>query len=287
MGFFVALCTPIGYTLRVMKSEKKLGPIGVFDSGIGGLTVLAALRHLMPNDSFVYLGDTARVPYGTKSAETVVRYSRECADFLTEKGVRAIVVACNTASACALPDLASRYDVPILGVVDPGADAAIASTRGDVVGVIGTAGTIGSNAYGNALKARRPSIRVVSRACPLLVPLIEEGWITDDVAKMVVSKYLGDMKSEGIDTLILGCTHYPLLSKVIADELGSGVRLVDSADTTALALRDLLAGSDSLSEADQGTGSCRIYVTDMPARFEVIGRRFLGDEPPPVTRVDL
>ncbi len=270
-----------------MNSEKKMGPIGVFDSGIGGLTVLAALRRLMPGDSFVYLGDTARVPYGTKSSETVIRYSRQCADFLVEKDVRAIVVACNTASACALPDLGNRFDIPILGVVNPGAEAAIAATKSGVIGVIGTAGTIGSNAYGSALKAKDSSVRVVSRASPLLVPLVEEGWIASDIARAVVREYLSDMAVEGIDTLILGCTHYPLLSDLIASELGGGVTLVDSADTTAVALRELLQLRGLLITSDEKPVSNRIYVTDIPSRFEVIGRRFLGDDPPPVTRVDL
>jgi glutamate racemase len=263
------------------------GPIGIFDSGIGGLTVLAAIRRRLPHEDLLYLGDTARVPYGTKSAETVVRYARQCAQFLAERGVKAMVVACNTASAYALPELKRLFDVPILGVVEPGATFATETSQRKVVGVVGTSGTIASNAYGQALKALNPGIRVVSRACPLFVPLVEEGWTDDQVAHMVVHKYLKDMKSEGIDTLILGCTHYPLLADIIRDELGDGVEIVDSAWTTALALDQKLNGEAPAKSRSGPAGSCRIYVTDMPARFEAVARRFLGDDPPPITLVDL
>ncbi len=262
------------------------GPIGVFDSGIGGLTVLAAIRRLRPRDPFVYLGDTARVPYGTKSAETVTRYARECADFLVERGARAIVVACNTASAHALPELTRRYDLPVIGVVEPGAAAAVRTSRGGAIGVIGTAGTVSSNAYGNALKLLAPATRIVSRACPLLVPLVEEGWTENDVAELVVGRYLADLKAEGIDTLILGCTHYPLVTAAIARELGEGVALVDSAETTARALDALLREREG-EPPSEGRGEGRLYVTDMPGRFELLARRFLGDDLPPVTRIDL
>ena len=263
------------------------GPIGIFDSGIGGLTVLAAIRRRLPHEDLLYLGDTARVPYGTKSAETVIRYARQCAQFLAERGVKAMVVACNTASAYALPELRRHFDVPILGVVEPGAQVASEASQRKVVGVIGTAGTIGSNAYGQALKGLDPKIRVVSRACPLFVPLVEEGWTDDQVAHLVVHKYLRDIKTEGIDTLILGCTHYPLLADIIRSELGDGVRLVDSAATTAQALDQRLNGEGPAKSPSKPTGSCRIYVTDMPSRFEAIARRFLGDDPPPITLVDL
>lgn len=261
-------------------------PIGIFDSGIGGLTVLAAVRATLKHESILYLGDTARVPYGTKSAETVVRYSRECAGFLVERGVKAVVVACNTASAYALPDLASTLKVPVIGVVEPGCAAALKASASRSIGVIGTAGTISSNAYGALLKKLDPSVRVVSRACPLFVPLVEEGWLENDVAEAAARRYLSGLAEEGIDTLILGCTHYPLLAPLIAAQMGKGVRLVDSAETTAIALRSLLQEQHLL--APEGLRpEHRIYVTDLPARFESIAHRFLGGELPHITRIDL
>lgn len=262
------------------------GPIGIFDSGIGGLTVFAAIRKFLPTESLIYLGDTARVPYGNKSAETVIRYSRECASFLVDRGVKAIVVACNTASAYALTEISRSFDLPVLGVVEPGANAALSATRNSSIGVIGTAGTVASNAYGSILKAKNAKVRVVSNACPLFVPLVEEGWIDNDVAEAAARRYLNNLCSEGIDTLILGCTHYPLLAKVIQKIVGLGVTLVDSAETTAFELANLLA-KHKLTASGKGDVIDRIYVTDLPARFESIARRFLEENVPPVTRVDL
>lgn len=261
-------------------------PIGIFDSGIGGLTVMAAIGRLLPAESLIYLGDTARVPYGTKSAQTVVRYAKECAHFLVERGVKAIVIACNTASAFALPELANCFDIPILGVVEPGTACALGVSTRKVIGVIGTAGTIASNAYGDALKARSPGVRVVSRACPLFVPLVEEGWMDGSVVESIVDRYLEGMREEGIDTLILGCTHYPLLKDVIGRRLGGGIGLVDSAETTACELERLLKDK-GLAATGQSKPVSRIYVTDLPRRFETIARRFLGGDLPPVTRIDL
>lgn len=261
-------------------------PIGIFDSGIGGLTVFAAVRACLPDESILYLGDTARVPYGTKSAETVVRYSRECAGFLMERGVKAVVVACNTASAYALPDLAGTLGVPVLGVIEPGCQAALAASRSGVIGVIGTSGTIASNAYGAELKKLRPGVRVVSRACPLFVPLVEEGWTDNEVARAAVQRYLSGLCEEGIDTLILGCTHYPLLKEAIGRQVGDGVRLVDSAQTTAEALRALLL-QRGLTAPSASASANHLYVTDLPGRFESIAHRFLCGDLPPVTRVDL
>lgn len=246
---------------------------------------MAAIHRQLPHESLIYLGDTARLPYGTKSAETVVRYARECAGFLLERGVKAIVVACNTASAHALPELSRDLEVPVIGVVEPGARAAIAATKKRVIGVIGTAGTIASNAYGKALKSLDESVRVVSRACPLFVPLVEEGWLENDVAIATVRTYLEGLHEEGIDVLILGCTHYPLLSSAISRQMGGDILLVDSAETTAAALKSMLEKKGM--SAGGRTGVCRLYVTDLPARFESIAGRFLGEEPPSVTRVDL
>jgi glutamate racemase len=260
-------------------------PIGIFDSGIGGLTVLSAIRRKLPCESLIYLGDTARLPYGTKSAETVLRYSTECADFLVARGIKALVVACNTASAFALHDLKRRCDIPVIGVVEPGAKAAIAASKNHTIGVIGTSGTISSNAYGKALKALDGGVCVVSRACPLFVPLVEEGWVENDVAVAAARNYLCGLTDEGIDVLILGCTHYPLIAGVIKREIGRGVALVDSAETTAEALSQLL--QEKGLSSSHGSGSYRLYVTDVPLRFEKLAERFLGEEPPAVTRVDL
>jgi glutamate racemase len=267
-------------------SQNSQSPIGIFDSGIGGLTVFAEVKRLLPHESIIYLGDTARVPYGTKSAETVARYARECAEFLVERGVKAIVVACNTASAYALPHLADQFDVPILGVVEPGCDAALEITKKRAVGVIGTSGTIASNAYGSLLKSKDPSVRVVSRACPLFVPLVEEGWLDNNVAFCAAERYLNGLRDEGIDTLILGCTHYPLLADTIAGQMGKEVKLVDSAEATARALEKLFGEKGLMNEGS----SCQqhhLYVTDLPARFEAIAHRFLKGDLPQVSRVDL
>lgn len=261
-------------------------PVGIFDSGVGGLTVFAAIRKQLPNESLIYLGDTARVPYGNKSAETVVRYSKECAKFLLEKNVKALVVACNTATAFALPELSASLDIPVIGVVEPGVDAAISATKNNVIGVIGTNGTIASNAYGTLLKKKNSSLRVISHACPLFVPLVEEGWIDNEVAQAAASRYLSGMQKEGIDTLILGCTHYPLLENTIQKIVGAGVKLVDSAKTTADELCKLLE-EQNLSLEKDSKASYHIYVTDMPSRFESVSRTFLMGDLPPISRVDL
>jgi len=264
---------------------KSRAPIGIFDSGIGGLTVMSAIRKRLQNESLIYLGDTARVPYGIKSAETVIKYAWQCSNFLVEKGVKAIVVACNTASAVALSELSRKLEVPVLGVIEPGAKAAIARTKKHAIGVIGTQATIFSNAYGKALKALDPDVRVMSRATPLFVPLVEEGWIDNEVVTAAVRRYLDGMHEEGIDVLILGCTHYPLLMEAIQNEIGADVSLVDSAETTASALERLLSAENI--QVKDGSGSYKLYVTDLPNKFEKIAGNFLGCEPPNVTRVDL
>ena len=207
--------------------------IGVFDSGIGGLTVLQKIIETLPKENTVYLGDTARAPYGTKSVETVLRYSFENTEFLVQKGVKAVVVACNTSTAIALTRLRDSLSIPVIGVIEPGVRRAIKSTKNKKVGVIGTEATIQSGAYTRALKEADGGVEVYSRACPLFVPLVEEGWTDNDVVEMTVKAYLGSLKQSGIDALILGCTHYPLLKKAIREFIGSGVRLVDSAEETA------------------------------------------------------
>jgi glutamate racemase len=259
--------------------------IGVFDSGIGGLTVLRSIPALMPRENVMYLGDTARVPYGSKSGETVVRYAVEIADFFVERGVKAIVVACNTTSAMALDVLRARYSLPILGVVEPGARAALQVSRRRRVGVIGTEATIESGAYARSLRAVDAEVEIFTRACPLFVPLAEEGWVANDVARRAVATYLASLKKSGIDTLILGCTHYPLLKRPIGEFLGDRVRLVDSAEETALELRKLLSGT-SLARR-RGAGSASFFVTDSVERFMRVGERFYGTSVASAVRVVL
>ncbi len=246
-------------------------PIGVFDSGIGGLTVARALCKLLPKETIFYLGDTARVPYGNKSAETVERYSLELAEMLMQENAKMIVVACNTVSSVAIPKLRASVSVPVMGVIEPGAHAAIATTRNRHVGVIGTRATIRSGAYENALRALNIHVRVTSRACPLLVPLIEEGMLDDELTDQTIARYLQPMIDEGIDTLVLGCTHYPLLGKAITRFLGDKVSLVDSAQNCANAVRDLL-DRQSLHAPGQSEGGLRVALTDAPDTFLGIAR---------------
>ncbi|MDQ6623751.1 MAG: glutamate racemase [Verrucomicrobiota bacterium] len=249
-------------------------PIGVFDSGIGGLTVVSALRRALPNESIYYLGDTARVPYGGKSPSTVQRYSLEIAALLLGENAKTIVVACNSASAVALPALESTLPVAVTGVIAPGAKAAAAATRNGHIGVIGTRATIKSGAYEQALRRLNPDFRVTARACPLLVPLIEEGWLTSDVTDRVLMQYLQPLLDEGVDTLVLGCTHYPLLRPAIARLLGAEVTLVDSAENCAIAVRELLAGS-GLNAPAENVGELQVALTDPPDAFLEIAHEAL------------
>ena len=249
-------------------------PIGVFDSGIGGLTVVKALREALPNESIFYLGDTARVPYGNKSAETVGRYSVEMVEMLVSENAKVIVVACNTASSLALPKLKADFSLPVIGVIEPGARAAVAATRNRHVGVIGTRATIRSGSYEKALRSLDADLRVNSRACPLLVPLIEEGLLDDDVTDRVIARYLEPMITDGIDTLVLGCTHYPLLAAAIARFLGEEITLVDSARNCANAVRDLL-DLDSLRALEKNSGRLQVALTDSADNFLGIAREAL------------
>ena len=249
-------------------------PIGVFDSGIGGLTVVSALRALLPNESIFYLGDTARVPYGGKSETTVQRYSLEIAAMLLQEKAKTVVVACNTASALALPQLEQSLPVTVTGVILPGARAAIARTRSGHVGVIGTRATIKSGAYERALRGLNPDVHVTVRACPLLVPLIEEGWLESAITDEILMQYLGPLVKEGIDTLVLGCTHYPLLRKAIARLLGDGIALVDSAENCANAVRELLI-RENLCAAEAKGGELQVALTDPPDNFLRVAREAL------------
>lgn len=245
-------------------------PIGVFDSGVGGLTVVSALMHRLPRESILYLGDTARLPYGTKSAATIARYTQRNIKFLKERGVKAVVVACNTASAAGLEGI--DLSIPLWGVVGPGAQAAAQATKGRV-GVIATESTVSSDAYGLAIRSLRPDVEVLSQACPLLVPLVEEGWAEDPVTEEIARRYLEPLLAAGIDTLVLGCTHYPRLSKILDHLVGEGVTLVDSAETTAQQVADGLLARDLL--AQDGMIPHHFCVTDFSARFQRIAEDLL------------
>ncbi len=255
--------------------KKPVRPIGVFDSGIGGLTVAAALRELLPSENIFYIGDTARVPYGGKSAATVERYSIEIAGLLLAENAKMIVVACNTASALAIPRLEELLNVPVVGVIGPGARAAVAATRNGHVGVIGTKATIYSRAYERAIHALKPSVHVHMQACPLLVPLIEEGWLDDPVTDAVIARYIEKLTRDEIDTLVLGCTHYPLLHAAIQRYVGSEIRLVDSARNCALAVRDLLK-KEKLAAPKSHLGRLEVALTDSSEGFLRVAEEALG-----------
>lgn len=252
-------------------------PLGVFDSGVGGLTVVRALREILPNESIIYLGDTARVPYGSKSPETIRRYAIEDTQFLIHRGVKAVVVACNTATAHALPALQSTFRLPVIGVLEPGVEATLADPNCLRVGIIGTSGTIKSSAYQYALAMRRPDLQIHAEATPLLVPFVEEGWIDHPSTKMVLREYLKPLIEKGIDTLVLGCTHYPLLIPVIRKVAGHRMRLVDSASTCAAHVRARLEQLNLL-RAGKARPSLEIYLTDLSEHFEELAKRFLNSE---------
>lgn len=258
-----------------VRSRKNLRPIGVFDSGIGGLTVAAALREMLPSEQIFYVGDTARVPYGGKSASTIERYSIEIASMLLAEGAKIIVVACNTASALAVPRLQELLRVPVLGVIQPGAAAAVAATRSKQIGVIGTRATIQSRAYEKAIRDLDSSIKVTAQSCPLLVPLIEEGWLQDAVTDQVIRRYLTPLIRSGIDTLVLGCTHYPLLSRAISDFAGSGIHLVDSARNCAYGVKSLLKDLKIAAPRTQ-SGGLKVALTDPSGSFLKIAEQALN-----------
>jgi glutamate racemase len=255
--------------------RRLMARIGIFDSGVGGLTVQRAILDALPDADTLYLGDTARVPYGTKSAETVTQYSLRNARFLASQGIDLLVVACNTASAVALPAVRHELKIPVLGVVEPGALAAARISRTGRIGVIGTQGTILSGAYQEAIRLARPDAVVIAQPCPLFVPLAEEGWTDpdDEIVRAIVRRYLAPLGAAGIDALVLGCTHYPLLKAAIALEL-PGIVLVDSAEAIAADVRARLDGGAGPRAA--GGGTHRFFVTDLPERFTPIAGRFLG-----------
>ncbi len=267
-------------------------PLGVFDSGLGGLTVVRALREALPNESIVYLGDTARVPYGTKGAATVVRYALSCARHLVDRGVKALVVACNTVSATVAPErLRIELDIPVLGVVDPGARAAVAATRTGRIGILATAGTIASGAYPRAIAQLSTRAEVVGQAAPLLVPLAEEGWTTGEVPRLAVRRYIEPLALAQVDVIVLGCTHYPILRELIEGEvhrrIGPDVAIVDSARATAHEVKTFLETRDLARHGSGEMRSVHLLVTDVPGAFRETASRFLGDAVSEVEQVDL
>ncbi|HEY1051349.1 MAG TPA: glutamate racemase [Prosthecobacter sp.] len=260
-----------------MTAPDSSSPLGVFDSGVGGLTVVRALRNLLPNESIIYLGDTARVPYGSKSPDTIRRFSVEDTQFLVSRGVKAVVVACNTATAHALPVLQATFRVPVIGVLEPGVEATLEDESCERVGIIGTAGTIRSSAYQYALAMRKPDLQIHAAATPLLVPFVEEGWIDHPALKSVLKEYLKPLLDKGVDTLVLGCTHYPLLIPVLKRMLGNRVRLVDSASTCAAHTQKMLEEKNLLRTA-KAKPTLEIYLTDLAEQAEALSQRFLGTE---------
>ena len=253
-------------------------PIGVFDSGLGGLTVVRALRSRMPGEEIVYFGDTGRVPYGTRSRETILSYARQDENFLLSQNVKLIIAACGTVSSVA-PQTGKELPVPFLGVVEPAAEAAAKATRNGRIGVIGTTATIGSGAYDRALMLQNPNLMIVSADCPLFVPMVEAGWISrdDEIMRLTVRRYLKEIKESDVDTLILGCTHYPLIADIIRDEMGEHVTLISSGDAAATAAAEILK-KQNLQNEQTANGSCRFFVTDRPDSFSATAGLFLQTE---------
>ena len=270
-------------------------PIGIFDSGVGGLTVYRALHERLPNERFVYLGDTARVPYGTKSLATVERYAVENSRFLQAHGIKLLVVACNTASALALPAIRRAVKVPVMGVIEPGSRAAIEIAGGGKIGVIATEATVQSHAYAQAIASMASDVEVIERACPLFVSLAEEGWANSDVARIVAEDYLSAFKKTSIAALVLGCTHYPILRDIISETVGANVNLIDSGAATARDVETLLEDSNLTHDEPLGLYQERslcddldhFYVTDAAERFAKVAERFLGSSPSILEAVEI
>jgi glutamate racemase len=276
---------------RASQARRDL-PLGVFDSGLGGLTVVRALREALPGESIVYLGDTARVPYGTKGAATVVKYALSCARHLVDRGVKALVIACNTVSATVAPEqLRIELDIPVLGVVEPGARAAVAATRTGRIGILATAGTIASGAYPRAVAQISTRAEVIGQAAPLLVPLAEEGWTAGEVPRLAIRRYIEPLAQAKVDVIVLGCTHYPLLRDLIEEEvrarIGPDVAVVDSARATADEVRTFLEGRNLARPAGADSRGVHLLVTDVPGTFRETATRFLGDAVSDVEQVDL
>ncbi|MFZ0455731.1 MAG: glutamate racemase [Ignavibacteriaceae bacterium] len=269
-----------------MNFVDKEKPIGVFDSGIGGLTVVKRLASTLPAEDIVYFGDTARVPYGSKSNSTVIEYSFQDTKFLLSKNVKAVVVACNTASSIALDELKKNFDLPIIGMINPGAKSAISSTKNGKIGVIGTRATISNKAYSNEIRKIEPSLVVYEKACPLFVPLAEEGWMNHKATYEIAEEYLKELRDLKIDTLVLGCTHYPILSEVIQNVIGDNVKLIDSGVASATIIKEELSRTDLYTNRNT-PGNYDFYVSDIPVKFKEVAELFLGRPVTEVHKVDL
>ena len=265
---------------------KNLKPIGVFDSGIGGLTVVKRLGTTLPNENIIYFGDTARVPYGSKSNSTVIEYSIQNTNFLLSKDVKAIIVACNTASSVAIPELKSKFDLPIIGMIEPGASMALKFSSNKKIGVIGTWATISNKAYSTEIKKMEPAANIYEKPCPLFVPFAEEGWLTHKATYEVAEEYLKELREHEIDTLVLGCTHYPILADVIQEVMGKNVKLIDSGVASAEVIKNMLQKNNLLSESDE-RGAQDFYVSDIPQKFRDEAELFLGRPIDDVHKVDL
>jgi glutamate racemase len=269
-----------------MKFMNNTNPIGIFDSGIGGLTVVKSIDKTLINENIIYFGDTARVPYGSKSNATVIEYSKQDARFLLSKNVKLIIVACNTASSVALAELKDTLSIPVIGMIMPGAKSAIRVTKNKKIGVIGTDATISNKAYSRELKRIDDDIEVFEKACPLFVPLAEEGWVNHEATRLIAEEYLNELKDKQIDTLILGCTHYPILKDIIQSVIGDNVNLIDSGSAAAVEVEHYLEGLD-LKNKSVGLGTHQYYVSDVPKKFKQIAERFLGKKVDDVTKVDI
>ncbi len=269
--------------IDILEMNKKA--IGIFDSGIGGLTVYRALKEKLPYEKIIYLGDTARVPYGTKSKDTIIKFSLQNAEFLFKKDVKIIVIACNTSSSYALKSLQNSYSIPIVGVIEPGSEAAV-NCSNKKVGIIGTYATINSKSYEKAIKEKNKKLKIYSTPCPLFVPLVEEGWIEHEVTEMIAREYLNPLKSEGIDSLVLGCTHYPVLKNVIKRVMGNKVKIIDSASTVSEKVFDILTNLGWLNERNNNKED-EFYVTDSPDRFKKVGEFFLGKKINQVRKINI
>lgn len=262
-------------------------PIGVFDSGLGGLTVLKEIRKILPNENIVYFGDTARVPYGSRSKDTIIQYTFQAINFLLSKNVKAIVIACNTATARALKESNEKYDIPIIGVIEAGARTAAYSTKNKIVGVIGTEGTINSKAYNVEIEKIDKDIKIIDKACPLFVPIVEEGWANTDVASLTAKRYLDELINQDIDSLVLGCTHYPFLKRTIGEVVGEKIRLVNPAKETAIDLKEILEQKDLIRIANCSDISYEYYVSDIPEKFANIAGELLKKEIENIKNVEI
>ena len=258
-----------------LSAERDAILIGVFDSGIGGLTVVRALRQDFPQHNILYFGDTARTPYGTKSPETVIQYAIQDAEFLIQRGAQILVVGCNTASSVATDPLRARFDVPIFEVISPAVQLAVSQTKGRRVGIIGTRATINSGVYEQKIRALRPDMKVYGVACPLLVPLVEEGWLKKGETRRIVKKYLHPLKLKQIHVLILGCTHYPLLKEVIQAKIGRRVRIIDSSEALSRSVKDFLEHNSHIASGLRTEGTCEFYVSDVTDHFQKLARKIL------------